>query len=52
MHPSVVQNISVVCGSGMIFFLFLPCKCVRLLFMTRYKLFRGIFFVKKEFKYF
>ena len=29
-------------------FVFLPCKCVRLLIMTRYKLFRGIFFDKKD----
>jgi hypothetical protein len=30
-------------------FLFMPCKCVRLLIMTRYKLFRGIFFDKDIF---
>ncbi len=29
-------------------FVFLPCKCVRLLIMTRYKLFRGIFSWQKE----
>ncbi len=28
-------------------FVFLPCKCVRLLIMMRYKRFRGIFFGQK-----
>ena len=28
-------------------FVFLPCKCVKLLIMVRYKLFRGIFFGEK-----
>ncbi len=30
-------------------FVFLPCKCVRLLIMTRYKFFGEYFFDKKEF---
>jgi hypothetical protein len=30
-------------------FVFLHCKCVRLLIMTRFKLFSGICFDKKEF---
>lgn len=34
-------------------FVFLPCKCVRLLIMTRYKLFsRDYFLDKKEFIFF